>query len=329
MLTILKSKQSPSEKEQAEAPKELSPEVETEFSSLSVEARREIIKSAHFRGELTYALLRKIWLIFLATLPLDFLFIPKEGHALPEQALSFSVDALVLVLLLVCLLGLDKNNGLRIAHRFRELQGKVSESRFWSYALVGFFVLFTLGDVLLKFGKIGLIPALGVIVVFAFGAKRFLSSIAAKQAEFIAMQRDRLAWTLRSNQQLFLIQLAPLVCARLISLAGVLKAQGLDAEASGSFVYTLLSALLLISLAPAAKDFTATCRRCALPVSRALLDFGSCPGCDETAFLPEKDDAQKKADSQNPSNMPARQTLNSILIKLKEQAGAKKKQGEI
>ncbi len=285
MLTVSRSKKAPSSTDPApnSEQSQVLPKASEELN-LDPQQRREIIDSPYFRGEFYFAAIQKIWLVLLFTLPLDFIFARRFFGELILQELSLPLDSVLLILLLLCFLGLDRSNSLQLAQGLRKLQSKLSESRLWSLVLLGLFVLFTFGEAILKFGQIGIVPVLVVLVLFALGAKRFLKGISDKQAELLALQRDRLSWTLRSNQQIFWIQLLPLAAARLVSIVGVIKAQMSGTSELELHFYTLLSALFLISMQPTRTDFVAACKRCASWTSRALLDFNFCPSCDPNAF---------------------------------------------
>ncbi len=222
----------------------------------------------------------KIWRwIFLST-PLDILLLLVLRG---QTANSLSIFYIVI---LGIVLAISPRTLVRHAFlKFRDLQRKQGTllKRHSRLVMVILFLL-SIVEVLIKMSGQGVLIIAALLVIGIQAWRAIGKSVKEKQEIDSKLNSDRIFWVEETNRQIYWINLAPIVGARILSILGVCVALQSTAPLPESLLFLGFAIFLLIVVYPSREYFIMPCSRCGWETSRALEMLRYCPKCNPQAF---------------------------------------------
>ena len=259
---------------------------------------------------------QRLWRIAIISLPVDALIL----LTLPPYLIANETIGGLRTLSLVCgalgLLGLCGDSLFRALELLWGTRRSVSDfRRRHGTALVVVFTVLIGIEVILHFGQFGWI-VLGILAVIGIRAFRELSRLLEEsQAREAAIDRDRLILLEQRNTQVFGLNVAPILAARLYGFFGAVCASQVSSggEKWGSYLTVfVVTCAGLLALAPEPHQFIDRCPRCSRRGSRVLRSLGGCPACLREEFQIKTASAQPMSAERNlANNAPAPEDATS------------------
>ena len=225
----------------------------------------------------------KIWKILLLTTPLDLLllYLPVT----PPLGLYPAIG----VLLLIAFMGTLRDQLFTLFFKVRTTRERIIASTQkirWLLPLavlggvVGEFALKT-GQVFMKFNPSIFVPIIFFIVVLIPAYRKIKKSTEEKALKDQRLAVDRIYWVEEVNKQIFILNLAPILAARALSLCALIESGAhVPHRDLIGLLYFFGALALSLALYPSKESFILPCKRCGFPTSRALQEFNRCPKCD-------------------------------------------------
>lgn len=269
--------------------------------------------------------IERIWTIAFLTLPID-LFLLHTDLSYFAKDLPPVLGSLALLVLL--------SLGFVIREPFVDSLSTIRSKRDQAISWLersNVIIIFLVGIIFLiqvlesTFESINLAPII-MTVIFAWGIVSSLIQTGSERKKRETLYREnRSLWLDDSNKLVFYFSLAPILSARLLSLAGFVYQSAGMLRYADSITALILSGILLSILKPEKAQFIVPCSRCASWTSRVLKSYQYCPKCSSEKFVrTESDKDSNSIETINNTKTPI-SLIGKIKNKLKE---FQKKQGK-
>ena len=238
------------------------------------------LRATTFTSRYYFRLSVSLWHWILLSLPLDFVLLLLDFSFLRKTGLVEVLQFLLVPLFLVCFLMMARDRIVTFL-----LQADTTQTKLASFAskhsvlIICVISLAVFLDLAWKIGKLNPVSVIATLAIVLGAARSIKRTMAAHQAHSTRLEEDLTFWIEQTNHKVFLLSLAPLIAARLISLLGGLDALIEFGPGPLFFLYMLIATLLLFSHMPLEKHFMITCQSCGITTSVILKKSGLCPMC--------------------------------------------------
>ena len=230
-------------------------------------------------GWRSYHLANLVWNIAFITLPLDLLMLIVEPEQIQSTlgSLITQLDPLIVLLAALAYLGTASQVTLGWSEKFQKFQDVLSNSSFHTYAL-GLAILIPLAELAIRLSQLGLGGIAFIITFLVIASFSIRSQLKQARSPSHKDSRGR-NWQTELNRQNLIVQLIPIIAARLLSLIGVTQSIGADSSLGLVLLFPICASAVLLALMPKAESYFITCRGCANRFERILTSGGYCREC--------------------------------------------------
>lgn len=273
MLPIIKAK----EPKPATAPAQSELSELQELGYLTIVSKDRLVEMTHRHQ--TFKTVDRFWWGLTASLALDLVWVPYSADL--EQHASAQLLLLPWMLLSLASLGLSPIFLFALSERLQRLQSEVltRHGRRLLPVMLGLLPFLALLEVTARSGLANwaalLIAAVGSVPI----AYKFAPKLRSHLEGLLRLPRNRFVRLDSLERRALIIGVAPLVCARAISIAAAMIERSSLQFISNWQPWFGISILMLVLLRPGREDWVWRCPHCGLETPRALGKMRYCLSC--------------------------------------------------